>query len=227
MSSLLNRMMDMALEEVMGDRFGRYAKAIIQDRAIPDVRDGLKPVQRRILYGMYNDHNTYDKPTRKSAKTVGYIMGNFHPHGDSSIYDAMVRMSQWWKQSTPYIEMQGNNGSMDGDGAAAMRYTEARLSKISNELLKDIDKNTVAWAPNFDDTIKEPTVLPAKFPNLLVNGSQGISAGYATNIPPHNLGEVIDATIKRIDSPNCHLDTILDIIKGPDFPTGGIVEGKE
>ena len=227
MSSLLNRLMDMSLEEVMGDRFGRYAKAIIQDRAIPDVRDGLKPVQRRILYGMYNDHNTYDKPTRKSAKTVGYIMGNFHPHGDSSIYDAMVRMSQWWKQSTPYIEMQGNNGSMDGDGAAAMRYTEARLSKISNELLKDIDKNTVVWAPNFDDTIKEPTVLPAKFPNLLVNGSQGISAGYATNIPPHNLGEVIDATIKRIDSPNCHLDTILEIIKGPDFPTGGIVEGKE
>jgi len=227
MSSLLNRLMDLSLEEVMGDRFGRYAKAIIQDRAIPDVRDGLKPVQRRILYGMYNDHNTYDKPTRKSAKTVGYIMGNFHPHGDSSIYEAMVRMSQWWKQSTPYIEMQGNNGSMDGDGAAAMRYTEARLSKISNELLKDIDKNTVAWAPNFDDTIKEPTVLPAKFPNLLVNGSQGISAGYATNIPPHNLGEVIDATIKRIDSPNCHLDTILDIIKGPDFPTGGIVEGKE
>ena len=224
MSSLLNRMMDLALEEVMGDRFGRYAKAIIQDRAIPDVRDGLKPVQRRILYGMYNDHNTYDKPTRKSAKTVGYIMGNFHPHGDSSIYDAMVRMSQWWKQSTPYIEMQGNNGSMDGDGAAAMRYTEARLSKISNELLKDIDKNTVSWAPNFDDTVMEPTVLPAKFPNLLVNGSTGISA---TNIPPHNLGEVIDATIKRIDSPNCHLDTILDIVKGPDFPTGGIVEGKE
>ena len=227
MKSLLNRLMDMSLEEVMGDRFGRYAKAIIQDRAIPDVRDGLKPVQRRILYGMLKDGNTYEKPTRKSAKTVGFIMGNFHPHGDSSIYDAMVRMSQWWKQSTPYIEMQGNNGSMDGDGAAAMRYTEARLSKISNELLKDIDKDTVVWAPNFDDSMMEPTVLPAKFPNLLVNGSQGISAGYATNIPPHNLGEVIDATIKRIDSPNCHLDTILDIIKGPDFPTGGIVEGKE
>ena len=227
MENIVKKIEEYALEDIMGDRFARYAKAIIQDRAIPDVRDGLKPVQRRILYGMYKDHNTYDKPTRKSAKTVGYIMGNFHPHGDSSIYDAMVRMSQWWKQSTPYIEMQGNNGSMDGDGAAAMRYTEARLSKISNELLKDIDKNTVAWAPNFDDTIKEPTVLPAKFPNLLVNGSQGISAGYATNIPPHNLGEVIDATIKRIDSPNCHLDTILDIIKGPDFPTGGIVEGKE
>ena len=227
MSEILNRIMDLSLEDVMGDRFGRYAKAIIQDRAIPDVRDGLKPVQRRILYGMLKDGNTFDKPTRKSAKTVGYIMGNFHPHGDSSIYDAMVRMSQWWKQTTPYIEMQGNNGSMDGDGAAAMRYTEARLSKISNELLKDIDKNTITWAPNFDDTDKEPTVLPAKFPNLLVNGATGISAGYATNIPPHNLSEVIDATIKRIDSPNCHLDTILDIVKGPDFPTGGIVEGKQ
>ena len=227
MSEIISKINDLALEDVMGDRFGRYAKAIIQDRAIPDVRDGLKPVQRRILYGMMRDGNTFEKPTRKSAKTVGYIMGNFHPHGDSSIYDAMVRMSQWWKQSTPYIEMQGNNGSMDGDGAAAMRYTEARLSKISNELLRDIDKNTVTWAPNFDDTLKEPTVLPAKFPNLLVNGSTGISAGYATNIPPHNLSEVIDATIKRIDSPNCRLESILEIIKGPDFPTGGIVEGKE
>ena len=227
MSDIINKIYDYALEDVMGDRFGRYAKAIIQDRAIPDVRDGLKPVQRRILYGMYKDRNTYEKPTRKSAKTVGYIMGNFHPHGDSSIYDAMVRMGQWWKQSTPYIEMQGNNGSMDGDSAAAMRYTEARLSKISNELLKDIDKKTVEWAPNFDDTEVEPTVLPAKFPNLLVNGTTGISAGYATNIPPHNLGEVIDATIKRIDSPNCKLETILEIVKGPDFPTGGIVEGKK
>ena len=224
---VIKRIHDYALEEIMGDRFGRYAKAIIQDRAIPDVRDGLKPVQRRILYGMFKDHNTYDKPYRKSAKTVGYIMGNYHPHGDSSIYDAMVRMSQWWKQNTPYVDMQGNNGSMDGDSPAAMRYTEARLSKISNELLKDIDKNTVEWAPNFDDTELEPTVLPAKFPNLLVNGSNGISAGYATNIPTHNLGEIIDATIKRIDSPNCWLDTILDIVKGPDFPTGGIVEGKQ
>ena len=227
MQDVVTRIHDYALEEIMGDRFGRYAKSIIQDRAIPDVRDGLKPVQRRILYGMYHEHNTYDKPYRKSAKTVGSIMGNYHPHGDSSIYDAMVRMSQWWKQNTPYIDMQGNNGSMDGDSAAAMRYTEARLSKISSELLKDIDKNTVAWAPNFDDTELEPTVLPAKFPNLLVNGTSGISAGYATNIPTHNLGEVIDATIKRIDSPNCHLDTILDIVKGPDFPTGGLVEGKD
>src|SRR5574344_1508773 len=227
MNEIIEKKNDYSLEDIMGERFGRYAKAIIQDRAIPDVRDGLKPVQRRILYGMYHDHNTYDKPTRKSAKTVGYIMGNFHPHGDSSIYDAMVRMSQWWKQNTPYVEMQGNNGSMDGDGAAAMRYTEARLAKITNEMLKDIDKDTVEWAPNFDDTELEPTVIPAKFPNLLVNGTNGISAGYATNIPPHNLGEICDATIKRIDSPNCRLDTIIDIVKGPDFPTGSIVEGKQ
>ena len=219
----LERIHEYSLEEIMGLSFGRYSKYIIQDRAIPDVRDGLKPVQRRILYGMFREHNTYDKSYRKSAKTVGSIMGNYHPHGDSSIYEAMVRMSQWWKQNTPYIDMQGNNGSIDGDSPAAMRYTEARLSKVSNELLKDIDKDTVTWAPNFDDTELEPTVLPAKFPNLLVNGTTGISAGYATNIPPHNLGEVIDATIKRIDDPNCDLDTILQIIKGPDFPTGGVV----
>ncbi len=226
MESVLKRIYDYSLEEIMGERFGSYAKSIIQDRALPDVRDGLKPVQRRILYSMYKEKHTYDKPTVKSARCVGDIMGKFHPHGDSSIYDAMVRMSQWWKQNTPYIDMQGNNGSMDGDGAAAMRYTEARLSKVSNELLKDIDKDTVVMTWNFDDTRLEPTVLPAKFPNLLVNGANGISAGYATNIPPHNLGEVIDATIKRIDSPNCRLDTILEIIKGPDFPTGGVVEGK-
>jgi len=225
MEDVIDKIYEYSLEEIMGERFGRYSKYIIQDRAIPDVRDGLKPVQRRILYGMYRDHNTYDHPYRKSAKTVGNVMGNYHPHGDSSIYDAMVRMSQWWKQNTIYIDMHGNNGSMDGDSPAAMRYTEARLSKISNELLKDLDRNTVAMAPNFDDTELEPTVLPAKFPNLLVNGTMGISAGYATNIPPHNLGEVIEATIKRIDSPNCYLDTIMDIIKGPDFPTGGIVEG--
>lgn len=222
---VLDRIQEYALEEIMGDRFGSYSKYIIQDRAIPDVRDGLKPVQRRILYGMYKDKNTYEKGYRKSAKTVGNVMGNYHPHGDSSIYEAMVRMSQWWKQNTPYIDMHGNNGSMDGDSAAAMRYTEARLSKISNELLKDLDKETVKWAPNFDDTELEPTVLPVRFPNLLVNGAMGISAGYATNIPPHNLGEVIDATVKRIDSPNCTLDTIMNIIKGPDFPTGGIACG--
>lgn len=222
---IIEKIYNYTLEEIMGDRFGKYSKYIIQDRAIPDVRDGLKPVQRRILYGMYRGRHTYDKPYVKSARSVGDIMGKYHPHGDSSIYDAMVRMSQWWKQSTPYIDMHGNNGSMDGDSPAAMRYTEARLSKISNELLEDIDKETIVWAPNFDDSEIEPTVLPARFPNLIVNGATGISAGYATNIPPHNLGEIIDATIKRIDSPNCYLDTIMDIVKGPDFPTGGIVEG--
>lgn len=225
MEDIIKRIYDYSLEDIMGERFGRYSKTIIQDRALPDVRDGLKPVQRRILFTMYKDKNTYDKQYRKSAKTVGNVMASYHPHGDSSIYDAMVRMSQWWKQSTTYIDMHGNNGSMDGDSPAAMRYTEARLSKISNELLKDLDKDTVSFAPNYDDTAEEPTVLPAKFPNLLVNGSNGISAGYATNIPTHNLGEIIDATIKRIDSPNCYLDSILSIVKGPDFPTGGIVEG--
>lgn len=227
MQNIISKIQDYALEEIMGDRFGRYSKSIIQDRALPDVRDGLKPVQRRILFGMWKERHTFDKPYVKSARSVGDIMGKYHPHGDSSIYDAMVRMSQWWKQNAPYIDMQGNNGSMDGDSAAAMRYTESRLSKIANELMKDIDRGTIVWAPNFDDTLKEPTVLPAKFPNLLVNGANGISAGYATNIPPHNLGEVIDAAIKRIDSPNCRLDTILEIVKGPDFPTGGIVEGKD
>ena len=224
--TIIEKINDYALEEIMGDRFADYAKEIIQDRALPDVRDGLKPVQRRILYGMYESKNTYDKKYRKSAKAVGEIMGNYHPHGDSSIYDAMVRMSQDWKQNTPYIDMHGNNGSMDGDSAAAMRYTEARLSKISNELLKDIEKDTVNMAPNYDDTRLEPTVLPCKFPNLLVNGSTGISAGYATNIPPHNLGEVIDATVKRIEKPTSTFEEIFEIIKGPDFPTGAIVEGK-
>ena len=227
MQEVLKRIYDYSLEEIMGERFGRYAKTIIQDRALPDVRDGLKPVQRRILYAMYRDRNTFDKPYKKSAKTVGNVMGQYHPHGDSSIYEAMVRMSQWWKQNATYIDMHGNNGSMDGDSPAAMRYTEARLAKISNEMLKDIDKDTIKWAPTYDDTAVEPTVLPAKFPNLLVNGATGISAGYATNIPPHNLGEIIDATIKRIDSPNCRLDTILEIVKGPDFPTGGIACGKK
>ena len=225
MEEAVKRIYDYSLEYIMGDSFSRYAKAIIQDRALPDVRDGLKPVQRRILYGMYKDGNTYDKPTKKSAKAVGNIMGFYHPHGDSSIYDALVRMSQWWKNNLCYVEMQGNNGSMDGDGAAAMRYTEARLTKVAGELLKDIGKDTVLMSLNYDDTLLEPTVLPARFPNLLVNGATGISAGYATNIPPHNLGEIIDATIKRIDSPNCKLETILDIVKGPDFPTGGVAEG--
>ncbi len=224
--TLLEKIYDYSLEEIMGERFGRYSKSIIQDRALPDVRDGLKPVQRRILFAMFKDNNTYEKKTKKSAKAVGNIMGNYHPHGDSSIYEALVRMSQSWKMRTPFIFMQGNNGSIDGDPAAAMRYTEAKLSKISGVLLKDINKESVEMMLTYDDERLEPTVLPAHFPNLLVNGSNGISAGYATNIPTHNLGEVIDATIKRIDNPNCRLETIMEIIKGPDFPTGGIIEGK-
>lgn len=225
MENIIQKIYDYTLEEIMGDRFGRYSKYIIQDRAIPDVRDGLKPVQRRILYAMYRTKKTYDKDYYKSASTVGEVIGKYHPHGDSSIYEAMVRMSQPWKMRIPHIDMHGNNGSIDGDGAAAMRYTEARLSKLSGELLRDIDKNTIAFALNFDDKELEPTVLPARYPNLLVNGAMGISAGYATNIPPHNLGEVIDATIYRIDNPNCRLETIMNIVKGPDFPTGGIIEG--
>ncbi|MDD3383248.1 MAG: DNA topoisomerase IV subunit A [Bacilli bacterium] len=218
---------DYSLEEIIGDRFGKYSKYIIQDRALPDVRDGLKPVQRRILYSMFVDGNTFNNPFRKSAKTVGYVIANYHPHGDSSVYEAMVRMSQWWKQSTPLIEMHGNNGSLDNDPPAAMRYTEARLSKISSELLKDIDKNTVNFALNFDDTTEEPTVLPAKFPNILINGAKGIASGYATNIPPHNFNEVVDATIYRIKHPNCNLEDLMKIISGPDFPTGGIVCNKD
>ena len=225
--NIVEKIYDYTLEEIMGDRFGRYAKSIIQDRALPDVRDGLKPVQRRILWSMYESHNTYDKPFRKSAKAVGDIMGHYHPHGDSSIYDALVRLSQRWKMREPLVEIHGNNGSIDGDGPAASRYTEARLSKIANVMLSDINKDAVKMTLNYSDEDLEPTVLPAHFPALLVNGSTGISAGYATNIPPHNLAEVIDATIKRIDSPNCRLETILEIIKGPDFPTGGVVEGKE
>ena len=217
----------MSLEDIMGERFGRYSKYIIQDRALPDIRDGLKPVQRRILYSMNKDGNTFDKSYRKSAKSVGNIMGNFHPHGDSSIYDAMVRMSQDWKNREILVEMHGNNGSMDGDPPAAMRYTEARLSEIAGYLLQDIDKKTVPFAWNFDDTEKEPTVLPAAFPNLLVNGSTGISAGYATDIPPHNLAEVIDATIYMIDHPTAKVDKLMEFLPGPDFPTGGIIQGRD
>lgn len=217
----------MSLEDIMGERFGRYSKYIIQERALPDIRDGLKPVQRRILYSMNKDGNTYDKGYRKSAKSVGNVMGNFHPHGDSSIYDAMVRMSQDWKNRETLIEMHGNNGSMDSDPPAAMRYTEARLSEIADYLLQDIDKNTVAWAWNFDDTEKEPTVLPAAFPNLLVNGATGISAGYATDIPPHNLAEVIDTVVYLIDHPSAKLDKLMEFLPGPDFPTGAIIQGKD
>ncbi|VPX43206.1 topoisomerase IV subunit A, ParC [Streptococcus pneumoniae] len=211
----------------MGERFGRYSKYIIQDRALPDIRDGLKPVQRRILYSMNKDSNTFDKSYRKSAKSVGNIMGNFHPHGDCSIYDAMVRMSQNWKNREILVEMHGNNGSMDGDPPAAMRYTEARLSEIAGYLLQDIEKKTVPFAWNFDDTEKEPTVLPAAFPNLLVNGSTGISAGYATDIPPHNLAEVIDAAVYMIDHPTAKIDKLMEFLPGPDFPTGAIIQGRD
>lgn len=219
------RFLDLPLEDVLGDRFGRYSKYIIQERALPDARDGLKPVQRRILYAMHVDGNTAEKGFRKSAKTVGNVIGNYHPHGDSSVYEAMVRMSQEWKVRNVLIEMHGNNGSIDGDPPAAMRYTEARLSSIAAELLRDIDKQTVEFVSNFDDTSSEPTVLPAMFPNLLVNGSTGISAGYATELPPHHLGEVIDATIMRIDKPTCTIEELMTAIQGPDFPTGGIIQG--
>ena len=220
-----NNVEHISLEDVLGDRFGRYSKYIIQDRALPDVRDGLKPVQRRILYAMHQEGNTADKPFRKSAKAVGNVIGNYHPHGDTSVYDAMVRLGQDWKVRIPLVEMHGNKGSVDGDPPAAMRYTEARLSKVSSELLRDIEKETVEFVNNFDDTIMEPTVLPSRFPNIVVNGATGISAGYATNIPPHNLNEVIQAVIHMIDKPNITTDKLIQYIKGPDFPTGGIVQG--
>lgn len=223
--SQTERLQDLPLEEVIGDRFGRYSKYIIQDRALPDARDGLKPVQRRILYAMYHEGNTSDKAFRKSAKTVGNVIGNYHPHGDSSVYEAMVRMSQDWKVRHGLVEMHGNNGSIDGDPPAAMRYTEARLSAIAGELLRDIGKRTVEFIPNFDDSEVEPTVLPARFPNLLVNGSTGISAGYATDIPPHALHEVLDAVLMRMDNPDVTVDELMTVIKGPDFPTGGIIQG--
>ena len=225
MTETHSNIQELSLEAVMGERFGRYSKYIIQERALPDIRDGLKPVQRRILFAMNEDGNTFDKPFRKSAKSVGNVMGNYHPHGDSSIYEAMVRLSQYWKLREPLIEMHGNNGSMDGDPPAAMRYTEARLSEIAAEMLKDIEKKTVEMVPNFDDTEFEPTVLPARFPNLLVNGATGISAGYATEIPTHNLSETIQATIYLMDHPEAELDDLMKFIKGPDFPTGGIMLG--
>jgi topoisomerase-4 subunit A len=225
--SLLEQIMPAFLEDVVGDRFGRYSKYIIQDRAIPDIRDGLKPVQRRILYAMYDSGNTPDKGYRKSAKTVGDVMGNYHPHGDSSIYEGMVRMAQPWKMAHMLIDGHGNWGSLDDDPPAAMRYTEARLSEIAMELLRDIDKRTVLFKDNFDNTTKEPVVLPSRFPNLLVNGVSGISSGFATEIPTHNLREVIEATIAIMDRPEIELEELMQIVKGPDFPTGGIIMGEE
>ena len=223
--SATEKFRDLPLEEVLGDRFGRYSKYIIQEWALPDARDGLKPVQRRILFAMHVEGNTHEKGFRKSAKTVGNVIGNYHPHGDSSVYEAMVRMSQDWKVRNVLVQMHGNNGSVDGDPPAAMRYTEARLSAIAGELLRDIEKQTVEFIPNFDDTAKEPTVLPAMFPNLLVNGSTGISAGYATEIPPHHLGEVIDGVILKMEQPDVSVDELMTVVKAPDFPTGGIIQG--
>ena len=219
--SIIEKIYDYSLEELMETGFARYSKEIIQERALPDVRDGLKPVQRRILYAMDLFHYTHDKPHRKSAKAVGDIMGNFHPHGDSSVYDAMVRMSQDFVLRAPLVDGHGNFGSVDGDSAAAMRYTEARMTPLAMELLRDLEKDTVRWGLNFDDTLKEPDVLPGRFPNLLVNGTSGIAVGVATNIPPHNLGEVIDGVVAYIDNPNIKLEQMMKIIKGPDFPTGG------
>lgn len=212
-----------SLDGVMGDRYAVYAKYVIQDRAIPDVRDGLKPVQRRIIFSMYQNGNTFDKPTKKCAKIVGDVMGRFHPHGDTSIYDALVRLSQSWKMSMPLVTFQGNNGSIDNDPAAAYRYTEAKLNEFSETLISDIEKNTVDMTLNFDDTEFEPVVLPCRYPNLFVNGSEGIAVAIATEIPPHNLTEICEAAIYYIQHPKCSLDDLLEIVKGPDFPTGGII----
>ena len=211
------------LDDLMGDRFDIYAKDVIQDRAIPDARDGLKPVQRRIIYAMYKTGNTIDKPTKKCAHIVGEVMGKYHPHGDTSIYEALVRMSQPWAMRLPLIDFQGNNGSMDGDSAAAYRYTEARLAALSQELVRDLDKDTVDMGLTFDDTEFEPTVLPARFPNLLVNGTSGIAVGMATEIPPHNLREVVAALVYRIQHPSCPIETLMRLVPGPDFPTGGTI----
>ena len=215
------------MEDVMGDRYATYAKYVIQDRAIPDVRDGLKPVQRRIIFTMFRNNNVFNKPTRKCAHTVGAVMGTFHPHGDTSIYEALARMSQDWKVRYPLIDFQGNNGSIDGDAPAAYRYTESRLSELSNELVRDIDKKTVDMQLNFDDTEFEPIVLPARFPNLFVNGTEGIAVALATEIPPHNLKEIINATIYRIGHKTATVEDLMQFVLGPDFPGGGIIYESE
>ena len=222
------RIVQVNLEEQMKAAYIDYSMSVIVSRALPDVRDGLKPVHRRILYDMSAELNLYsDKPTRKSARIVGDVLGKFHPHGDSSVYEAMVRMAQDWAMRYPLVEGQGNFGSMDGDSAAAMRYTEARMQKITDEVMADIDKETIDWGMNFDDTLKEPTVLPTKIPLLLVNGASGIAVGMATNMAPHNLGEVVDACCAYIDNPECECEELLNYVKGPDFPTGGIIYGYE
>ena len=229
--NIFDKVHEVDLKKTMETSYIDYAMSVIAARALPDVRDGLKPVQRRILYAMIELNNGPDKPHRKCARIVGDTMGKYHPHGDSSIYGALVNMAQEWSTRYPLVDGHGNFGSVDGDGAAAMRYTEARLSKISMELLADINKNTVDFRPNFDETEKEPAVLPSRFPNLLVNGTQGIAVGMATNIPPHNLREVINAVIKIIDNQveedrETTIEELLEIIKGPDFPTGATILGR-
>ncbi len=224
----IDNVINIALDDIMSNSFGRYAKYIIQDRALPDVRDGLKPVQRRIIYAMFNLGLTQNKPYKKSARTVGEVIGKYHPHGDSSIYEAMVRMSQNWKNNNCLVQMHGNNGSIDGDSAAAMRYTEARLSEYSESMLDSIEKNTVKFIPNFDDSEREPSVLPTLLPNILINGANGIAAGYATNIPPFNLKEVCNFLIEYITkNRKMTIDEIMSVLPGPDFPTGAIIQGEE
>ncbi|MEK6862378.1 MAG: DNA gyrase subunit A, partial [Nanoarchaeota archaeon] len=213
------------IEQEMKESYIDYSMSVIISRALPDIRDGLKPVHRRILYGMYKAGMFHNKPFKKSARIVGNILGRYHPHSDVAVYDALIRMAQAFSLRYPLIEGQGNLGSIDGDPPAAMRYSEARLNKLSEEILRDIDKDTVEFIPNYDNTTKEPIVLPAKLPNLLINGSSGIAVGMATNIPPHNISEVIDATVKVIDNPNVDINELLSMIKGPDFPTGGIITG--
>ena len=229
--TIFDKIHDVDLKKTMETSYIDYAMSVIASRALPDVRDGLKPVQRRVLYSMIELNNGPDKPHRKCARIVGDTMGKYHPHGDSSIYGALVNLAQEWSTRYPLVDGHGNFGSVDGDGAAAMRYTEARLSKISMEMLADINKDTVNFMPNFDETEKEPTVLPSRFPNLLVNGTTGIAVGMATNIPPHNLRETIDAVVKIIDNHiledrETTLEEILGIVKGPDFPTGAVILGK-
>ena len=213
------------MEKEVKTSFIEYSMSVITSRALPDVRDGMKPGQRRILYAMYEDHLTYDKPFRKSATTVGNVLGRYHPHGDSAVYQAMVRMAQNFSYRYPLVEGHGNFGNVDGDGAAAYRYTEARMSKIADLMMSDIEKKVVPMTRNFDNTRDEPVALPSRFPNLLVNGSVGIAVGMATNIPPHNLSEVVDGTVYRIDNPECTVDELMEYIKGPDFPTAAVIYG--
>ena len=221
------RVVQVNIEEEMKSAYIDYSMSVIVSRALPDVRDGLKPVHRRVLYGMSELGVMSNKPHKKSARIVGEVLGKYHPHGDSSVYEAMVRMAQTWSMRYPLVDGQGNFGSIDGDSPAAMRYTEARLKKVAEEALSDIDKETVDFQPNFDDSLSEPVVLPTRIPLLLVNGSSGIAVGMATNMPPHNLSEIIDATVAFIDNREITTEEILGYVKGPDFPTGGIIYGEQ